>query len=244
MFQKDYDAAEFKRLVILGESTVEGGSWLHSPDQRFADVLVRLINLCQEVPVEYFNEGIGASVISPRSPGYDASRKPSAIERYKERVIGRTPDLFILCYGLNDMRCGTPLELFVEDMETIIVDVKAACDPVTVLTTVYHMTGFDRYTPFDLGNVEATRRYNVAIAGLAEKHDCILADVWAAEGFADHVIHQDGVHANAVGNLLIAHKVFEAIAQNCSGLSARTRSHDAQTDWGRRAAETARKQPS
>ena len=231
MTKRDYHSDEFKRYVILGESTVEGGGWLARREQRFADVVARLIDECQERPVEYFNEGIGASVISPRSPGYEASRKPSAIERYQERVAARKPDLFVLCYGLNDMRCGCPLDIFVEDMETIIRDVKAACDPVTVLTTVYHMTGFDRYESFNAGSVEATKEYNRAIASLAEKHDCILADVWDAEGTADHVIHPDGVHANAVWNLLIGHKVFEAIAQNCTGLSVHTQYLDSDTKW-------------
>ena len=69
-----------------------------------------------------------ASVISPRSAGYEASAKPSAIERYRERVIEQRPDLFVFCYGLNDMRAGTPLELFREEMSRIIVDVKAAFD--------------------------------------------------------------------------------------------------------------------
>ena len=243
MAGKDYHPAEFKRLVILGESTVEGGGWLQRQEQRFADILARLIDSCQENPVEYFNEGIGGSVISPRSPGYADSGKPSALERYREKVIERDPDLFILCYGLNDMRCGTSLEAFTEDMETIIRDVKAACHPVTVLTTVYHMTGFDRYAPFNVGSVEATVEYNKAIASLAEKSDCIPADVWAAQGMADHLIHQDGVHANAVGNLVIAHKVFEAIARNCSGIAARTKELDENTEWTRQAAGMAYRPP-
>lgn len=237
--KKDYSPREFERMVILGESTVEGGGWLSNKSQRFAEIVANLISACQSRPVEYYNEGIGSSVISPRSPGYEDSRKPSAMERYKERVINRNPDLFIFCYGLNDMRCGYPVDSFIEDMEKIVTDVKAACNPVTVLTTVYHMTGFDRYAPFNAGSLEATLEYNRAIAALAKKHDCILADVWAGEGQADWVIHPDGVHANAVGNLLIAHRVFEAIATNCSGISMHTQELDRDTDWTRMAAEMA-----
>ena len=182
-------------------------------------------------------------MISPRSPGYDYSGKPSALERYREKVIERNPDLFILCYGLNDMRCGTPVEQFTGDMATIIRDVKAACDPVTVVTTVYHMTGFDRYAPFNVGSIEATIDYNKAMDDLAREHDCILADVWAAQGMADHLIHQDGVHANAVGNMVIALEVFGAIARNCSGIAARTQSLDERTAWTREAADMAYKPP-
>ncbi len=81
---KDCRKEPFQRLVILGESTVEGGPWRPNPGHdRYADVLVRLINACQEKPLECVNKGIGANAISPRSPGYAQSVKPSAIERYK-----------------------------------------------------------------------------------------------------------------------------------------------------------------
>ena len=55
---KDYKRGPFKRLVILGESTVQGGPWLERQEDRYADVLVRLINACQKEPLEYHNKGI------------------------------------------------------------------------------------------------------------------------------------------------------------------------------------------
>src|SRR6266849_348177 len=117
---RDFKEEPFRRLVIMGESTVHGGPWLpREEEDRFADVLVRLINACQEKPVEYYNKGISANAISPRSPGYKESAKPSALERYKTDVIDLAPDLFILCYGLNDMRAAMPLDDFREDMATI-----------------------------------------------------------------------------------------------------------------------------
>ncbi len=60
----------FKSLVVLGESTVEGGGWLSGPEERWADILWRLLEQAQEEAVTYHNAGIGASVISPQSPGY------------------------------------------------------------------------------------------------------------------------------------------------------------------------------
>ncbi|GMV99800.1 MAG: hypothetical protein AMXMBFR84_09390 [Candidatus Hydrogenedentota bacterium] len=208
----------FERMVILGESTVEGGPWLASKRHRYADVLAKLISKTQRKRLKYYNAGIGANAISPRSPGYENSRKPSALERYKQDVIDRDPDLFILCYGLNDMRAGMPIEEFREDMSTIIRDVKSACDPVIVLTTVYYMTGWKSYPPYDKGSVELTLQYNDCIRGLAKEYGCILADVWQAEGGADWLIDPDGVHANRAGNLVIAHRIFESIAQRASCL--------------------------
>jgi lysophospholipase L1-like esterase len=233
MTGSDLRAEQFRALVVLGESTVEGGPWLHEGELRWADVLANLISACQETPVTYRNEGIGASVISPRSPGYEHSRKPSALERYRERVIAVAPDLFVLAYGLNDMRAGMPVEEFAGDLRTIVRDVQAACRPVTVLTTVYHMTRFECYPPFDRGGREVTLSYNRAIAEVAKDTQSVLADLWSAEGEADWLIHQDGVHANAVGNLVLAHRVFEAIAVNCSGLTRRTTAAHEDTAWTR-----------
>ena len=101
------------------------------------------------------------------------------------------------------MRAGMNVEEFREDMQTILSDVIAACHPLTVLTTVYHMTGYRSYPPYDRSSPAQTRVYNEVIRQLAEANDCLLADVWEAEGQADWLIHPDGVHANAVGNLVI-----------------------------------------
>jgi lysophospholipase L1-like esterase len=228
---KDMRKEPFQRLVILGESTVQGGPWLQRVGDRYADVLVRLLNACQDKPVEYHNKGIGANAISPRSPGYEKSVKPSALERYKTDVIALKPDLFILCYGLNDMRAAMPIEDFRADMATIIRDVKQACSPLTILTTVYYMTGWKSFPPYNKGSIELTLRYNDCIRGLAAEFGCILADVWSSEGGADWLIHYDGVHANQVGNMVIAHRIFEAIAQHASGLTNQTLEQERDTNW-------------
>lgn len=237
MKKRDWWARPFERMVVLGESTVEGGPWLDRTEQRWADVLADLISRCQGRPMAYMNKGIGANAISPRSPGYEQSRKPSALERYPQDVIALNPDLFILCYGLNDMRAGMDPELFREDMHTIIADVHETCHSLVVLTTVYHMTGYGSYPPFDRGGVYQTMVYNEVIRQLAEADDCLLADVWQAEGCADWLIHPDGVHANAVGNLAIAHRVFEVLIQSCSGLSAEVQRLAWPTEWTRETTE-------
>ncbi len=228
---KDYRPIPFQRMVILGESTVEGGPWLLEGEERYADIVARLIGEVQGAPIEYHNKGIGANAISPRSPGYKDSRKPSAMERYHTDVINLKPDLFILAYGLNDMRAGMPIADFRADMATIIHDVQKACAPVTVLTTVYSMTGWKSWAPYNKGSVELALEYNECIRGLAREYDCILADVWSAEAGPDWVIHYDGVHANRIGNLLIGHKVFEAIARYCSGLAVKVMQDGLSTQW-------------
>jgi len=231
---KDYKKEPFRRMVIMGESTVQGGSWLRRKEDRYADIVANLINACQDSPMEYYNKGIGANAISPRSPGFEKSKKPSALERYQTDVIDLKPDLFILAYGLNDMRAAMPVAEFREDMATIIRDVQKACSPVTVLTTVYYMTGWKSFPPYNQGSIELTQRYNDCIRELAAKFRCLVADVWSGEGGADWLIHYDGVHGNKVGNLVIAHRLFEVIARHSSGLTNQTFAQEQDTAWTQR----------
>ena len=241
MPNKDYAPEPFRRMVVLGESTVQGGGWIPSAGDRFADILARLINDVQSQPMEYFNRGIGANAISPRSPGYADSAKPSAMERYQEDVIALAPDLFLFCYGLNDMRAGMEVEPFIEECRTILTDVRDACDPLIVLTTVYHMTGWRSYPPYDKGSRERTIAYNAAIRSLAEEIGGLCADVWKAQGEADWLINPDGVHANRLGNRIIAHEIFATLARNCSGLAKAIHDADANTNWTRRTTEDRRR---
>ncbi|MDP6125677.1 MAG: GDSL-type esterase/lipase family protein, partial [Candidatus Latescibacteria bacterium] len=182
-------------------------------------------------PVEYMNKGIGANAVSSRSPGYPLSAKPSALERYRDDVIANDPDLFVCAYGLNDMRADMPLAEFIEDLRTVVTDVKAACNPIIVLTTVYYMTGWKSFGPYDRGSVATTEGYNSAIRALAAEEDCLLADVWGGADKADWLVNPDGVHANKVGNMIIANRVFEAIARACSGVSAHTYEEDLERPW-------------
>lgn len=231
MNKKDMRKEPFKTVVVMGESTVEGGPWLTNIEDRWADVLVCCINKCQSIPVKYYNKGIGSNVISPRSPAYEVSVKPSALERYQKDVIDLKPDLLVLSYGLNDMRSNMNINEFSEDMQTIIGDVKEACEPVIVLTTVYHMTAWKSYPPGTKGSLKLTLAYNEAIRRLADKNGCILSDVWDAEGCADWFINQDGVHANFVGNLIIGYRVFRDIAVNCSCLTKKIFEETMDTQW-------------
>jgi len=98
-------------MVALGESTTAGGCST-TPDRCWVPVLATLINDFQSTPMALVNSGIGANVISTRSPSYQHSGKPAADERLDKHVIAHRPDLLIISYGLNDARGGTPLDLF------------------------------------------------------------------------------------------------------------------------------------
>ncbi len=245
MPQRRRPEGPFRSLVVLGESTVEGGPWLRDAGERWADILHRLLEEAQEQALRYHNAGLGASVISPRRPGYAASNKPSAAERLDKEVIAHKPDLLVIAYGLNDMRAGMKLADFRAELEAILRRVRAKGsprgreaplprgEPLVVLVAVYHMAAYDRYPPFDLGSVAATKRYNAMLRSVAKAEGCVFADAWAAEGRCDHVVHPDTVHANKIGNLLIAHEVFKAIVHAAPGIARNVHRRDAGTDWTR-----------
>ena len=133
---RDYRQEPFTRMVIIGASNVSGGEWVAEPNVRFADIVADLIQTVQGAPLHYVNSGIPANVISKRSPYYPESYGPSAMERYRDDVIAHDPDLFIFCYGAIDMRVGMDVDEFIDDAREILTDVKAACDPLVVLTTI------------------------------------------------------------------------------------------------------------
>ena len=133
----DIPTGPFESLVILGESTVQGGDWLDRTDERWPDILYHLLETAQEQPLRYHNAGLGASVISPRSPGYEGSVKPSAVERLETEVVLHKPDIIVVAYGLNDMHAGMRADAFEQEMKKMIGNLRKTTNPMIVLANVY-----------------------------------------------------------------------------------------------------------
>ncbi len=210
-------------MVALGESTTAGG-WSTSPQRCWVSRLALLINDFQATPIEFFNAGIGANVISTRSPSYDHSGKPSALERLDKHVIEQNPDLLIISYGLNDARGGTSVDLFAEELRNLVRRVREEIQPVIVLLGPYYMTAFDDHGPtWSQADLELFHRYNDETARVAEEENCLFVDLLEAYGATDWMIHYDGVHANDLGHGIVANRIFEVLARNCSGLAKQTK---------------------
>ncbi len=221
--KRDWWSEEFRQLVTLGESTTAGG-WSSTRERCWAHQLARQINDFQRVPVQLVNVGIGANVISQRSPSYEHSGKPAALMRLEPHVFKHQPDLLIVAYGLNDSRGATPLELFAEEMSTLVDRVRERIKPLIVLPGPYYVVGFDRYGPhFNHATLEILHQFNAAIRDLAGRKDCLFVDLLAAYGNADWLVHHDGVHANDLGHRIVANRIFEVLATNCSGLARETK---------------------
>ena len=221
--EKDLHPEEFRKMVALGESTTAGG-WSTSRDRCWVSVLGALVNDFQARPMEVVNAGIGANVISTRSPCYLRSGKPAASERLDKHVIAQRPDLLILSYGLNDARGGTPIGLFRQEMIAIIRRVRKAINPLIVLLGPYYMTNFALGgATWAHGSLALFGQYNKLIARIAREESCLYVDLLAGYDETDWMIHYDGVHANDLGHRVVAHRIFEVLAQRCSGLAKKTK---------------------
>jgi len=220
--KRDRRKDPFKKMIALGESTTAGGS-ATAVDLCWVNLLADLINQFQDQKMEFVNKGIGANVISPNSISYKVSGQPSALERVERDVIEEEPDLVVISYGLNDIRCGTLIEVFKADMGILIRRIREELPYcLVVLVNVYFMTNFQQGGhAWSKGNREKTELYNLAIRQIAEMHDLPYADVYDAQGCAEWVVDIDGVHANNLGHRLIANRIFGVIAKNCSCLAVK-----------------------
>jgi lysophospholipase L1-like esterase len=216
---------EFRKMVALGESTTAGG-WSTSRERCWVSLLASMLNDYQSQPLEFFNAGLGANLISTRSPCYAASSKPAANERLDHHVISQNPDLLIISYGLNDARGGTPLELFLEELLLLIQRTRAQISPLIVLVGPYYMSdaGWNWSEPeWAHADINTFRTYNQGIRETAAREACLFADLLGICEGVDWVVHYDGVHANDIGHRLVANRIFEVLACNCSGVAKNTK---------------------
>lgn len=215
--QNNLRSEPIRRMVAFGESTTWGYSVSHK-NKCWVNLVAALIEEFQGTPLECINQAIGANVITTECPSYPFSCGPAALERLDEDVLALEPDLLILSYGLNDSRGGTPPEVFRGAYQDLVDRVRAKANPIIVALNTYYMheVCYRECPHWEESNSEVTEVYNLVIRQLAEKNGLILADIYAAEVGVDWLVDEDHCHPNDLGHRLIAHRVFEAIARNCS----------------------------
>ena len=230
MRTRDMRSEPVRRVVALGESTTWGYSVSHK-DKCWVNRTVRMIEEFQGEKVDLINQGIGSNVLTTRCPAYEHSAKPAALERVAADVIELKPDLLFISYGLNDSRGGTTPEVFREEYQKLINAIRAEINPVIVALNVYYMHEVCYlYEGWDHADYEVNEVYNLVIKQLAEKNGLILADIYSAEVGVDWFVDEDHCHPNDLGHLIVANRVFEAVARNCSFVA---RTNPAETLIGR-----------
>ena len=220
----DLKSTEFKKLVALGESTTAGG-WSTSRDRCWVSCLGALINDFQSTPVEVFNAGIGANVLSSKAPIYRDSGKPAADIRLQKHVIDEKPDLLVISYGMNDARGGTPIPLFKNELIKLIDRVREVndIDPLIVLLGPYYMTHFTSSSVWGHATIDVLYDFNECIKEVAAEYNCLFVDLLDTYGGTDWMVHYDGIHANDLGHRIIANQIFEVLARHSSGLAKHTK---------------------
>jgi lysophospholipase L1-like esterase len=216
--KRDYCRKPFRLAVALGDSITAGGT-ATSRELDWVSHLAELINQAQLTPIQIINSGIGGNQISPRSAYYDQTGKVSAMERYQKHVVDHQPDLVLISYGVNDSMTGTPVEQFLDDLQHIASDIREKTHSLVVILGPYFVKDFHRYAPALNGSVASLLAYNCAIKRMAEECDMLFVDVFAAYGMAPWAVDEDGIHPNNLGHTLVANRIFEVLAQNCSCLS-------------------------
>ena len=226
----------FQKMVTFGESHTVGVAATQQA-KGWPYILKSLIDPFQNTPVSLINRGLGADILSKHSPIYATyqHKRPIGIERYRKHIIECQPDLIIMSYGYNDLRSGTPLQAFQNDLQTVLTDLKQETNSLIVLLTTYFIPGkgFRNQTGgtitgeiWNRGTPEVQENYNRVLRDIAQKNDCLLADVYETQKGADWTFcspsGEDDIHANDLGHQLIANKVFEVLATQCSCLAMKS----------------------
>ena len=89
---------------------------------------------------------------------------------------------------------------------------------MAVGSSIYVVGGGD----WSHADLDLFHQYNEAIRAVAEETDCLFVDLLESYRDADWLVHHDGCHANDLGHRIVANKVFEILASNCSGLARET----------------------
>lgn len=233
--KKDYCNKPFKCMVSIGDSITVGYSATRK-EYSWSYRLYNMISQFQEQDLRYFNSGISGNLISPGSRAYyhEDSGKPSGVERFERDVIQHEPDLVILAFGLNDLRCGTPVDTFLKELDSIVMNIQKKLQALIVVVNTYFITGYKAYpVAWDHADIDIAKMYNSHMQKYAEENGLLYADIFSAQGEADWVVDRDMIHPNNLGHLLIANKIFETIATNCSCLSIKPyKESEGYRGWG------------
>lgn len=208
--------AEIGRIVAFGDSVTFGSS-ATAKEKCFASLTASMLETFSGRPVELINRGVCASILCRETPAYEYAANPCGLERLREDVIALKPDLVLIGYGLNDSRGGTSPEVFRRDYQRMIDEIREETDAEIVTLSLYYMHSefYRGCEHWDHSDYEITEEYNLIIRQLAEKNDLIYADVYAAQSGVDWAVSGDHCHPNDLGHMLIANRIFEAIARNC-----------------------------
>jgi hypothetical protein len=246
--KKDFRSEPVRRLVLLGESN-GFGMCAGDPRNEWPQALGNLIRDFQDEPLTVLNNSVPGCVISPRSPGHPGlppGSLPSAMERFREELIGAAPDIAVLAFGLNDSRCGNPVEPFLEDLGEIAAETRRRTGALVVITSPYWNTQYNpelwrlhrpswaddpTWASFTRVGDTLVKSYVAGMRVLAERHSCLFVDLYSLTEDGLWLMNDDQCHYNDVGHRLIGQAVFAEIASHCSFIGQKSARQAREAGW-------------
>jgi len=149
--------------------------------------------------------------------GISGHKSNQMLARLEKDVLSKKPDFMTLSCGVNDVwhgKGGVNLEDYKTNITAIIDKAQAAGVKVMVLTST--MITEDQKNPPN----QKLLGYNIALRELAKAKGCLLADLnnemqealkqFPADATKGKQLTSDGVHMNALGNIMMAKGILKA----------------------------------
>ena len=119
-----------------------------------------------------------------------------------DRIVGQSPDLVLIQFGLNDLFCGVSVGRFEESVRGIAERVQES-GAVPLLATSCPLALKD--------DQEKASPYYDVIRGIGGERGYALADIdeyWRDRSAVEHLLTEDGIHPSDEGHRLMAQGVL------------------------------------
>lgn len=189
----------WRRFIAIGDSFTEG---IGDPDPRvpgghrgWADRVADVLGQ-QADDFAYANLAVRGKLIA------------QIVADQIEPAVALHPDLVTLCAGGNDViRPGTDPDAIAVQLEDAVSRLSSTGAAIVLFTGID--TGFTPVFRAFRGKVAI---YNENVRGIADRHDCIVADQWALKTVQDmRFFDDDRLHFNALGHHEVARMVLRAL---------------------------------
>ena len=186
------------KVVFFGSSTTVG-LWASRGDRRWSTLLSRYMGW-QEI-----NESLSGSALSKASRDGKPLRTAAAVQRWREAIAPRHPDLVVMLYGVNDAYWKLPLgddvnpepATFRGDLKTMLISMAQVFRPdrIVVVTPQPNQATRDRRSPYDLALKEGAQKIGANFIDAGQ-------EAFPIEELSNY--SADGLHLNNLGHAALA----------------------------------------
>ncbi len=228
------DTVSGKRVLILGDSITQAGTWVGILE-------TRLRQLYPEAEFDFISVGLASETVSGLTENDHPFPRPDLHERLDRGLEMAKPDLVIACYGMNDGIYHPPSADRMKAYQSGIKKLAEKCSEVGAPLIILAPPPFD---PFSFGGKlldsdaedfsykDAYRDYDSVLAGYgkwlldtASKRPEILRVIDLHAPLSDFskaqrlnspefTLSPDGIHPNFLGHFLIAVAISNALGDN------------------------------